>query len=51
MVIAALMVGAGFIIELCTLLGAPLGYQDEKGFHAGAKSADSAEDGAGSGPR
>jgi hypothetical protein len=39
MVIAALMVSAVVIIELCMVIGAPLGYQDEEGFHAGSKSA------------
>ena len=43
MVIAVLMVGAGVIIELCILMGAPLGYQDERGFHAGDNNAGHAE--------
>jgi hypothetical protein len=35
MVIAVLMVGVCVIIEVYTVLGAPLGYQDETGFHVG----------------
>jgi hypothetical protein len=43
MVIAALIVGAGVILELCAVLKAPLGYQDETGFHIGSKGAESEE--------
>jgi hypothetical protein len=35
MLVAAFIVGAGIIIELCAVIMAPLGYQDEAGFHAG----------------
>jgi hypothetical protein len=42
------MVGVCVIIEVYTVLGAPLGYQDEKGFHVGAKSADCGNDRLGS---
>ena len=37
MMIAALLIGAGLIIELCVVFTAPLGYQDESGFHIGAE--------------
>ncbi len=37
MVMAALMIGAGIIMELCAVMAAPLGYQDETGFHIGAE--------------
>jgi hypothetical protein len=38
MVIAvAIMLGAGIIAELFAIAGAPLGYQDDKGFHIGAE--------------
>jgi hypothetical protein len=37
MVIAALMIGAGIIMELCAVMAAPLGYQDETGFHIGVQ--------------
>jgi len=37
MVIAALMIGAVIIMELCAVMAAPLGYQDETGFHTGAE--------------
>ena len=40
MVIAALIMGAGVIMEFCTVLKAPIGYQDETGFHVGAENAD-----------
>jgi hypothetical protein len=33
---AAIMLGAGIIAELFAIAGAPLGYQDEQGFHIGA---------------
>lgn len=34
---AALLIGAGLIIELCVVFTAPLGYQDDSGFHIGAE--------------
>ena len=37
MVIVAFLIGAGIIIELCVVMAAPLGYQDETGFHIGAE--------------
>jgi hypothetical protein len=37
MVIAALMLGAGVVIELCAVVMAPFGYQDETGFHIGTE--------------
>jgi hypothetical protein len=33
MMIAAILFGTGIFVELCAVLLAPLGYQDEKGFH------------------
>jgi len=42
MMIAAIMFGAGVMVEFYALLRAPLGYQDENGFHAMAE--DSAEE-------
>ena len=33
MVIIAIMIGAGVLMEICAILGAPHGYQDEAGFH------------------
>ncbi len=41
MVIAALVIGAGVILELCAVIRAPVGYQDEAGFHIGVESAES----------
>ena len=39
MVIAvAVMLGAGIITELFAVMGAPLGYQDDSGFHVGAEN-------------
>jgi hypothetical protein len=35
--IAVIIVGAGLIVEIGAMLSAPLGYQDETGFHTGAK--------------
>ena len=43
MIITALIMGAGVIMELCAVMRAPLGYQDETGFHIGAKNADDEE--------
>jgi len=40
MLVAALVVGAGVIVEVCSILKAPIGYQDETGFHIGTCSAD-----------
>jgi len=34
---AALMIGAVIFMELCAVMAAPLGYQDETGFHIGAE--------------
>jgi hypothetical protein len=39
MVIAAIIVGAGVIVELCAIMKAPFGYQDDSGFHVGAPRA------------
>lgn len=43
MVIAAIIIGAGIITELCMVLLAPLGYQDDKGFHPGDESVEHAD--------
>jgi hypothetical protein len=40
MMIAGAMVIAGLIFELCAVLTAPLGYQDEKGFHLESKASE-----------
>lgn len=37
MVIAAIVMGTGVILILGAALRAPLGYQDESGFHLGVK--------------
>jgi hypothetical protein len=34
---AAIMLGAGILTELFAVVGAPLGYQDDTGFHVGAE--------------
>ena len=38
MVIAAILFGAGIILVLDAIIRAPIGYQDETGFHIGVKS-------------
>ncbi len=40
MVIAALVIGAGVILEICAVIRAPMGYQDETGFHIGVEQSD-----------
>jgi hypothetical protein len=37
MVIVAFVIGVGVILELCVVMTAPLGYQDETGFHIGVR--------------
>lgn len=44
MVVAAFIIAAGVIVEVCAMLRAPMGYQDETGFHAGAPGTEN-EDG------
>jgi hypothetical protein len=44
MIIAGTVMLAGILLELCAVITAPLGYQDETGFHAGAEHGDE-EDG------
>jgi len=39
------MIGAGIITEFYAVIWAPIGYQDERGFHVGAKQADDDESG------
>ena len=43
--IAAIVLGAGLMVEIYAVLLAPMGYQDTNGFHA---VTDGADDGAGS---
>jgi hypothetical protein len=43
MVIAALMLGVGVVIEFCAVILAPFGYQDETGFHVGSERAGSSK--------
>ncbi|MDB6015975.1 MAG: hypothetical protein JWR19_464 [Pedosphaera sp.] len=43
-VIAGMMLVTGIIMELYSVLKAPLGYQDQTGFHVAAKAGDE-EDG------
>ena len=38
MVIVAIIFGAGIILVLDAVVRAPIGYQDETGFHVGVKS-------------
>ncbi len=40
MIIAALILGFGVITELFAVAKAPVGYQDETGFHIGASRAE-----------
>jgi hypothetical protein len=44
LVIIGTIVTVGLVLELCAVLKAPLGYQDEQGFHAGVKEACGDED-------
>ena len=37
MVIAAIIFGAGVVMVLDAVIRAPIGYQDENGFHLGAQ--------------
>jgi hypothetical protein len=37
MLTAAIVLGAGLLVELCVVIAAPFGYQDERGFHFGMK--------------
>jgi hypothetical protein len=41
MVMAVILIGAGLLFELLVVASAPLGYQDETGFHVGAERAGS----------
>ncbi len=38
MVIAAIAFGAGIVLVVDAIIRAPLGYQDEAGFHIGVKN-------------
>jgi hypothetical protein len=42
--VLALMVG-GLVVEICTAARAPLGYQDEAGFHLGVRAHEHPRDG------
>jgi hypothetical protein len=48
--VAAIVIGAGVIMEFLAMIQAPIGYQDETGFHIGAKRADAERDGLGLNP-
>lgn len=37
MVIAVFLIGAGVVLEICAVISAPMGYQDETGFHLGVE--------------
>ena len=43
MVIAAIIMSVGVIVELGAILRAPMGYQDQTGFHVGIPDADDEE--------
>jgi hypothetical protein len=49
-IVAAFMIGAGVIMELCAVVGAPVGYQDENGFHQGTKCGEKDDSGFGMNP-
>jgi hypothetical protein len=38
MMVAAIILGTGLAVEFYAILRAPLGYQDDKGFHVVAES-------------
>jgi hypothetical protein len=38
LILAGVVMAGGLIMELCAVFKAPLGYQDEQGFHAGVKN-------------
>ena len=44
MIVVGAVLVAGIILELCAVIAAPLGYQDERGFHVGVEHEDE-EDG------
>jgi hypothetical protein len=50
MMLAAIVFGAGVMMEFYAIVCAPLGYQDEQGFHALAENADDEERGLGEKP-
>ena len=37
MIIAAALLGLALVIEICAVMAAPIGYQDDSGFHPGEK--------------
>lgn len=42
--IAMALIAAGLVVELFTAASAPLGYQDESGFHLGPEKTDARDD-------
>lgn len=40
MITVAILFGTGILVELCAVLLAPLGYQDDRGFHPVTESPD-----------
>jgi hypothetical protein len=40
MIAAIILFGAGVMVELCAVVFAPMGYQDDLGFHAVPERAD-----------
>ena len=44
--VAAAVLAVGLIMELCAVFTAPVGYQDETGFHPGVKRNEDTNDGA-----
>jgi hypothetical protein len=45
MIILGMLLAAGVATELCAVLMAPLGYENEKGFHQGLPGAEEADAG------
>jgi hypothetical protein len=43
--VTAIIIGAGVVMEFVAMMRVPLGYQDETGFHVGDKRADFEQDG------
>jgi hypothetical protein len=45
MLILGMLLAAGVVTELCAVLMAPLGYENEKGFHRGLPGSEEADAG------
>jgi hypothetical protein len=45
MLIFGMLLAAGVVTELCAVLMAPLGYENEKGFHRGLPGSEDADAG------